>query len=108
MDNCEKHVSFSWKSNKSAQIFKSTPREKSIENLNVRLVRKINIDYDGLSGCSMSEFGNMLFLQIYKNKLLKYGQKSEFLSESYINPKTGGIGYDLSVIDSNCSCIRWK
>ncbi|CAC5410186.1 unnamed protein product [Mytilus coruscus] len=105
VDNCEKHVSFFWKGNKSAQIFKSTPREKSIESLNVRLVCKINIDHDGLTGCAMSESGNMLFLHIYNSKILKYGQKSEFLFESCINSKTIGIGYDLAVIDSNTVAV---
>ncbi|XP_071149738.1 putative leucine-rich repeat-containing protein DDB_G0290503 [Mytilus edulis] len=105
VENCEKHVSFSWKSNKSAQIFRSTPLEKSIENLRVRLVRKITIDYDGISGCAMSETGNLFFLPMYKNKLLSYSQTREFLSESCIEPKISNIGYDLSVVDSNTVAV---
>ncbi|CAG2217147.1 unnamed protein product [Mytilus edulis] len=105
VDICGKHASFSWKSHKSAQILRSTPVEKSIDNLNVRLVRRITINYDGLSGCAMSESGNMFFISTYKNKILKYGQKSEFVSESYINPKTGVIGYDLAVIDSDTVAV---
>ncbi|CAG2186794.1 unnamed protein product [Mytilus edulis] len=100
IDNNEKHVSFSWKGDISAQIFKPKSVAKSIETINVRLERKITIDCDGLSGCAVSESGHMLFLQAYSNRMMKYTPHGEFISESPINPEASGIGYDLEVIDS--------
>ncbi|CAC5407976.1 unnamed protein product [Mytilus coruscus] len=105
IDNCEKHVSFSWQSHKSAQIFKPTSVAKSIENINVRLGRRININREGISGCAISEAGNMLFLQAHSNRLMKYSPNGEFISESCIDPEASGIGYDLAVIDSNTVAV---
>ncbi|CAC5374823.1 unnamed protein product [Mytilus coruscus] len=48
-DDSKKHVSFSWKVDKSAQIFKSISGAKMIENINVKLVRKINVGRNGLT-----------------------------------------------------------
>ncbi|XP_063411408.1 transcription intermediary factor 1-alpha-like [Mytilus trossulus] len=39
VDSSDKHTSFSWKGDKSAQLYKSSLRAKTIENINVRLVR---------------------------------------------------------------------
>ncbi|XP_071148846.1 uncharacterized protein [Mytilus edulis] len=105
INNSEKHVSFSWKGDKSAQIFKPKSVAKSIETINVRLERKITIDCYGLSGCAVSESGHMLFLQAYSNRMMKYTQNGEFISESRINPEANGIGYDFSVIDSNTVAV---
>ncbi|VDI49313.1 Hypothetical predicted protein [Mytilus galloprovincialis] len=105
IDNSEKHVSFSWKGDKSAQIFKPKSVAKSIETINVRLERKITIDCYGLSGCAVSESGHMLFLQAHSNRMMKYTQNGEFISESRINPEANGIGYDLAVIDSNTVAV---
>ncbi|XP_063418484.1 uncharacterized protein LOC134701284 [Mytilus trossulus] len=105
IDNCEKHVSFSWRGDKSAQIFKSKSAAKSIETINVRLGRRININRESISGCAISEAGNMLFLQAHNNSIMKYAPNGEFISESCINPATSGIGYDLAVIDSNTVAV---
>ncbi|VDI49321.1 Hypothetical predicted protein [Mytilus galloprovincialis] len=103
LDKSEKHVSFSWKGDKSAQFFKS--EAKSIETINVRLGRRINIDSESISGCVISEAGNMLFLQVYSNRMMKYAPNGKFISESCINPATSSIGYDLAVIDSNTVAV---
>ncbi|VDH98157.1 Hypothetical predicted protein [Mytilus galloprovincialis] len=101
----EKHASFSWKGNKSAQFFKPMPGDKSIEYINVRLVRKIEIDRNDLSGCGMSETGKLLFLQAHKNTLLIYEADGEFNSKMHIKPVPSKIGYDLAVVDSNTVAV---
>ncbi|XP_071149670.1 E3 ubiquitin-protein ligase TRIM71-like [Mytilus edulis] len=105
IDNSEKHVSFSWKGDKSAQNSKPMSVAKSIENIYVRLGSKIDINHDGISGCAISEAGNMLFLQAHCNRMMKYAPNGEFISESRINPEANGIGYDLAVIDSNTVAV---
>ncbi|CAC5408335.1 unnamed protein product [Mytilus coruscus] len=104
-DDSKKHVSFSWKVDKSAQIFKSISGAKMIENINVRLVRKINVGRNGLTGCALSENGNMLFLQAHRNNLLRYELNGKFLSESHINTAPSDIGYDLAIVDSNTVAV---
>ncbi|CAG2200835.1 unnamed protein product [Mytilus edulis] len=104
IDNSEKHVSFSWKGDLSAQ-FKPKSVAKSIETINVRLGRRININSKSITGCAISEAGNMLFLQAHSNRMMKYAPNGEFISESRINPETSGIGYDLAVIDSNTVAV---
>lgn len=82
----KRHTSFLWKVDKSAQLYKSFADRKSIQNMSVRLVRKINVDCNGITGCAMSEAEIMLFLQAYQNSLLKYGPDGQFHSKSSINP----------------------
>ncbi|VDI53651.1 Hypothetical predicted protein [Mytilus galloprovincialis] len=101
IDSREKHSSFSWTGDKSSQITKSTVSETLIENIHLMLERKFDICRSGLTGCAMSEAGNMLFLQAHANNLLRYGANGQFKSESRINSKYFQIGYDLTVIDSN-------
>ncbi|CAG2217143.1 unnamed protein product [Mytilus edulis] len=105
IDNSEKRISFSWKGDKSAQNSKPMSVAKSIENIYVRLGSKIDINHDGISGCAISEAGNMLFLQEHSNSMMKYAPNGEFISESRINPEANGIGYDLAVIDSNTVAV---
>lgn len=108
VDDREKHVSFSWKRDKSAQIFNPMSRTKSIGNLSVRLVRKIYLDQNCFSGCAMSEAGNMFFLPLYQNKLLKYDPNGQFCSESrisHLDMLKISIGYDLDVLDSNTVAV---
>lgn len=105
MDNSEKHVSLSWKGDKSAQIFKPMTGDKLIENINVRLVRQISIDGNNLTGCALSENGNMLFLIEHKNSLMKYSSNGEFHSELHITTAPSDIGYDLAVVDSNTIAV---
>ncbi|XP_063418489.1 uncharacterized protein LOC134701287 [Mytilus trossulus] len=101
VDNYDKHTSFSWKGDKSAQLYKTISGAKTIENINVRLVRKINIDVYGLTGCAILEDGNMLFLEAHNNNLMKYAPNGEFCSKSNFNLMSDDIGYDLAVIDTN-------
>ncbi|XP_071150337.1 uncharacterized protein [Mytilus edulis] len=107
VDNSDKHTSFSWNGDKSAQIYKSILGAKTTENINVRLVLvcKINIDVNGLSGCAISEAGNMIFLHEHSNSLIKYAPNGEFISKSVINPQAKGIGYDLALIESNTVAV---
>ncbi|XP_071149668.1 tripartite motif-containing protein 55-like isoform X2 [Mytilus edulis] len=103
IDNSEKRVSFSWKGDKSAQFFKS--EAKSIETINVRLGRRININSRSITGCAISEAGNILFLQLHRNSMMKYAPNGKFISESRIKPEASSIGYDLAVIDSNTVAV---
>ncbi|XP_063418453.1 uncharacterized protein LOC134701255 [Mytilus trossulus] len=105
VDFSEKHVSFSWKSNQSAQIYKSISEPTSIEEISVKLVQKINIGRNTLSGCAISEAGNMLFLQAHKNNLLTYCPNGELHSESCILKGQPGMGYDLAVVDSEMVAV---
>ncbi|XP_063418458.1 tripartite motif-containing protein 2-like [Mytilus trossulus] len=105
VDNSEKHVSFPWKSYTSAQIFKPISGAKSVENISVKILRKINIGRNGITGCAMSESGNMLFLVAHKNSLMKYSSNGEFQSELHINTAPSNIGYDLAVVDSNTIAV---
>ncbi|XP_063411411.1 E3 ubiquitin/ISG15 ligase TRIM25-like [Mytilus trossulus] len=105
VENSKKHTSFSWKGDKSAQLSQSISGVKTIENINARLVRKINIDANCLTGCAILEDGNMLFIEAYKNNLLKYASNGEIRSKSTINPQSHSIGYDLAVIDSNTVAV---
>ncbi|CAG2217150.1 unnamed protein product [Mytilus edulis] len=107
-NNREKHVSFSWKSNSSAQLFKPMSRSKSIGNLHVRLVRKIDIQnayQNYISGCAISEAGNIFLLPIYSNKLLNYDSNGQFRSESRIVSQEYCIGYDLAMVDSKTVAV---
>lgn len=54
VNKCEKHASFSWRGDKSPQIFKPMSGDKSIENINARLVRKISTNHINLIGCAIS------------------------------------------------------
>ncbi|XP_063411412.1 uncharacterized protein LOC134694338 [Mytilus trossulus] len=103
--NCDKHISFSWRGDKSAQLYKSILGANSIENINVRLIRKINIDVNGLSGCVISESGNMMFLHKHNNSLIKYSRNGIFISKSVINPQAEGIGFELALIDFNTVAV---
>ncbi|XP_063418462.1 uncharacterized protein LOC134701266 [Mytilus trossulus] len=105
VDNSEKHVSFSWKGDKSAQIYQPISGAKSVENINVKIVHKINVGRDGLSGCVVSESGNMLFLIAHENSLMKYLPNGEFYSELHINIAPSNIGYGLAVVDSNTIAV---
>ncbi|XP_063412046.1 uncharacterized protein LOC134694872 [Mytilus trossulus] len=105
VDSSEKHVSFTWKGDTSAQIYQSISGAKSVENINVKIVRKINVGRNELSGCVMSESGNMLFLLAHKNSLIKYSSNGEFHSELHINTAPSNIGYDLAVVDSNTIAV---
>ncbi|XP_071149666.1 uncharacterized protein [Mytilus edulis] len=105
VDNCDKHISFSWRGDKSAQLYKSTLGANSIENINVTLVRKININVNGLSGCAISEAGNIMFLHDHSNSLIKYTRNGKFISKSVINQQAKDIGYDLAVIDSDTVAV---
>ncbi|XP_063411405.1 uncharacterized protein LOC134694330 [Mytilus trossulus] len=101
----EKYASFPWKGNKSAQFFKQMPGDKSIENINVKLVRKIEIDRNDLTGCGISETGKLLFLQAHKNTLLIYEVDGQFNSKLHIKTAPSKIGYDLAVVDSNTVAV---
>ncbi|VDI49318.1 Hypothetical predicted protein [Mytilus galloprovincialis] len=101
VNNSEKHVSFAWKGDISAQLLKCISRAKSIEHMSVRLVRTININRKGLTGCTMLESGEMFFVKEYTNHLLKYCPDGELHSEIRINPLMSRIGYDLAMVDSN-------
>ncbi|CAC5408337.1 unnamed protein product [Mytilus coruscus] len=101
MNNCDKHVSFFWKGGKSTQILKPVSGAKSFGEIIAKLVRRINIGRNNLTGCVLSEAGNMLFVQANKNKLLKYESNGQFHSESCIIPGQNHVGYDLAVVDSN-------
>ncbi|CAC5407975.1 unnamed protein product [Mytilus coruscus] len=105
VDNNEKHISLSWKSDNSALIFKSILGAKSIENISARLMCTINTNRDRLTGCAMSEAGSLLFLQLYQNKLLKYEPNGKFTSESGILPDQDYFGFDLAVVDSHIVAI---
>ncbi|XP_063411413.1 uncharacterized protein LOC134694339 [Mytilus trossulus] len=105
IDNSEKHVSFLWKGDISAQIFKPKSVAKSIETIKVRVGRRININSESISGCAISEDGNKLFLQGHNKSMMKYAPNGAFISESRINPAASDIGYDLAVIDSNTVAV---
>ncbi|VDI14999.1 Hypothetical predicted protein, partial [Mytilus galloprovincialis] len=81
VDNCDKHTSFSWKGDKSAQLYKSISGAKTIENINVRRI------------------------QGHTNNLLKYAPNGQIRSKSTINHQSNFIGYDLAVIDSNTVAV---
>ncbi|XP_063418455.1 uncharacterized protein LOC134701257 [Mytilus trossulus] len=98
--NCQEHGC-----DISAQIFKPKSVAKSIETIKVSLGRRININSESISGCAISEDGNMLFLQEHNNSMMKYAPNDELISESRINPATSGIRYDLAVIDSNTVAV---
>lgn len=105
VNNCDKHTSFSWKGDKSAQLYKFISGAKSIANINAKLVRKINIDVNYPSGCAILEDGNMLFLEEHENNLMKYAPNGEIRSKSRFNLISDLIGYDLAVIDSNTVAV---
>ncbi|CAG2186803.1 unnamed protein product [Mytilus edulis] len=103
----KRHTSFLWKVDKSAQLYKSFADGKSIPNMSVRLVHKINVDCNGINGSAMSEAGNMLFLQAYHNNLLKYGPDGQFDSKSSMNPDRdcSHIGFDIADVDSHTAVV---
>ncbi|XP_071150335.1 uncharacterized protein [Mytilus edulis] len=105
VNSSEKHVLFSWKSDQSAQIFKSISGPTSIQEINFKLVQKINVGRKFLTGCAISEAGNMLFLQNHRNKLLTYCPNGELHSESSIIHGIYLIGYDLAVVDSQTVAV---
>ncbi|XP_071149737.1 uncharacterized protein [Mytilus edulis] len=105
VNNSEKHVSFSWKGDRSAQLLKSISRAGSIERMSVRLVSTININRNGLTGCTLLESGDMLFVREYRNHLLKVCPNGEFHSEIRINPAQKDIGYDLAMVDSSTVAV---
>ncbi|CAC5408333.1 unnamed protein product [Mytilus coruscus] len=79
--------------------------DKLIENINARLVRKINTNHINLTGCAISETGDIFFLESHKNNLLKYGPNGEFHSKSRINSWQYNVGYDLAVVHSNIVAV---
>ncbi|XP_052079883.1 uncharacterized protein LOC127718031 [Mytilus californianus] len=105
VNKCEKHSSFSWKCDTSAQIFKTVPKAILIDNISARLVRKISTQHFNLSGCAISENEDFFFLQLHKNNLLKYGPNGEFHSKSRINSGQYNVGYDLAMVDSNSVAV---
>ncbi|CAC5410187.1 unnamed protein product [Mytilus coruscus] len=105
VDICENHVSLSLKGDKSAQMFKSISGANSIENINARLVHQVEVGRRAITGCAVSGTGDMLFLQSYKNCLIKYAHNSKFHSELHINTAPSNIGYDLAVVDSNTVAV---
>lgn len=78
---------------------------KSIETIKVKLGRRININRERISGCAISEAGNMIFLQDHRNKLLTYCPNGELHSESCITHGQYSIGYDLAVVDSQTFAV---
>lgn len=103
----KRYTSFLWKVDKSAQLFKSFADGESIPNMSVRLVHKINVDCNDITGCAMSEAGNMLFLQTYQNSLVKYGPDGQFYCKSSINPDRdcSSIGFDFAMDDSHTAAV---
>ncbi|XP_063418463.1 uncharacterized protein LOC134701267 [Mytilus trossulus] len=105
VNKCEKNASFSWKGDKSAQILKSMAGDNSIVYINVKLVHKIGISGHNISGCAISEAGDMLFQKLQQNTLLRFAPNGEFHSHSNIKGAGFQSGYDLAVVNSNTIAV---
>ncbi|XP_063418517.1 uncharacterized protein LOC134701312 [Mytilus trossulus] len=105
VNKCEKHASFSWNGDKSSPILKPMTGDNSIININVKLVHKIIIDGHNISGCAISEAGDMLFQNLQQNTLLRFAPNGEFHSSSNIKGAGFQSGYDLAVVNSNTIAV---